>query len=209
MSKSDSKVVAIPTLNLQKVVVTLIGESPLIMHRFSEKAQRQIQDGQRGGPKVGKQPRDPNQDYENSIHYMPAGSLSKYGFPAVGFKAAAVRAAKGCDMSMTDARTAFHINCDLVPIFGEPRMRTDMVRLNGKGTDIRYRAEFVDWWTQFEVVVNTSVISVDQLLTIFMAAGFGCGVGEWRPEKSSTGSFGRFRIATEADVKRVQKSKAA
>ena len=41
--------------------------------------------------------------------------------------------------------------------------------------------------------VKKSKISVDQIHQLVAAAGYGCGIGEMRPEKTKFG-FGRFKI---------------
>jgi hypothetical protein len=95
-------------------------------------------------------------------------------------------------MVMTDARTAFHIEGDLLRINGEPRPREDMVRLQGNTADIRYRGEFVEWSIDLPITYNARIVSAEQIVAMLDAGGFGTGIGEWRPEKD--GQFGRFHV---------------
>jgi len=62
-------------------------------------------------------------------------------------------------------------------------MRTDRVTIGMGTTDIRYRAEFKEWSADVPIVFNEGVISLEQLVNLFKIAGFGVGVGEWRPER--------------------------
>jgi hypothetical protein len=39
---------------------------------------------------------------------------------------------------------------------------------------------------------NTSAISAEQVANLLNVAGFGVGIGEWRPERN--GSYGRFHV---------------
>jgi len=134
--------------------------------------------------------KDPEQDYLDSLYVHPEGG---YGFPAIAYKAAAIRGAKALGMTMTDMRSAFHVLGELVKIDGDPRPREDMVRI-GQGTaDIRYRAEFPAWSATLTVQYNARAVSAEQIAAMFDAAGFGTGIGEWRPEKD--GQFGRFHVA--------------
>ena len=176
------------------------GISPLISHKWSEKAKKEMLDKQMKKAQTTRQAKNPQAEFESSLYLLSNGKHPKgpYGFPAVAFKAAAVRAAKQLDgMNMTDARGLFYIEPDdgeLVQIHTPepPEMREDMVRLNGKSADIRYRGSFVNWSVTLNVRYNADVVSQEQLLNLFELAGFSCGVGEWRMEKG--GTFGTFTL---------------
>lgn len=98
---------------------------------------------------------------------------------------------------MTAARGAFHIQGELVEIVGEPKPREDMVRVGMGTADIRYRAEFSPWKVRLSLSYNAGALSPEQIVNLFNIAGFGVGVGEWRPEKD--GSYGRFHVAQEGE----------
>lgn len=193
---TSTQTVTIPSPDLRRIDIGLVGLSPLICHRFSEKSRKAMLDKQQKKASKGREAKDPHANYLASLYPLPDGS--GYGFPSVAFKAAAVRAGTDVGLKMTDLRRAFHIEGELVPIQGEPRMREDVVRLNGRTADLRYRGEFPEWRTVLPVVYNASVISEEQLLNLLQYAGFGVGCGEWRPEKS--GSFGMFRLADANDL---------
>jgi hypothetical protein len=72
--------------------------------------------------------------------------------------------------------------------------------------DIRYRAEYPTWHTKVVVRFNANVLSPEQILNLLNTGGFAVGVGEWRPEKD--GAYGMFHVATEADMKALNKPKA-
>lgn len=188
-TKEVNENIELRKLQLRNIGIQLEGLSPLIMHRWSEKARIQMLDKQMKKAKGAKLAKDPEEDFEQSIYRDAAGAPC---FPAVAFKAAAVDAAVAMDMKKTNLRQSFHITGEMVPIQGEPTMREDMVRI-GQGTaDIRYRAEFKKWSCVLPVVYNAALISAEQVLNLFEAAGFGIGVGEWRPQRD--GSFGMFRV---------------
>jgi hypothetical protein len=60
-----------------------------------------------------------------------------------------------------------------------------------------YRGEFPTWSATFEVRYNASVLFADQITNLFNVAGFGVGIGEWRPQKNC--SFGRFHVEVDAE----------
>ncbi len=182
-------VVDLPPPDLQTTELHLVGLSPLISHRWSDKAKRQMLDKQQKKASIGKEAKDPEHDYQESLYVHPAGG---YGFPTIAFKAAAVRAGTYADMKMTFLRGAFHVIGELAQIEGEPRMREDMVRLQSGVADIRYRAEFPEWETTLPIRWNGRAVTLNQLVNLFRIAGFSVGVGEWRPEKD--GSYGMFEV---------------
>lgn len=189
--------------NLVTVKFPIYGTSPLICHKWSEKAKKEMLDKQMKKAAKAKEAKNPDQDYEDSLYRTSDGG---YGFPAVAFKAAAVRAAKSVDIAMTDARQMFRVlaeDGDLVRIIGAPSRREDMVRLNGQTADIRFRGEFRDWEATLTVQYNADLISDEQLLNLFDLAGFSVGVGEWRPEKN--GMYGTFTLLRDAAAKKGSK----
>ncbi len=177
----------LPAPKIVSVNIHVEGVSSLICHRWTEKAKKQILDKHMKKAQKGHEVKNPQQDYEDSLYRTEDG----YGFPAVAFKAAAIRAGKQLGLVMADLRTWFHVSGELVEINGEPRMREDMVRVQ-QTTDIRYRGEFPEWSAAIPVLLDESKLSVEQLVNLFTGAGFGVGVGEWRPEKN--GDKGRFRV---------------
>jgi hypothetical protein len=101
---------------------------------------------------------------------------------------------------MTDMRTGFFVHGEysqkedreLVPINGELQMREDPVRNEGNKADIRYRGQVVSWDATLNITYNAAVVSFDYIVNMLNAAGFGVGVGDWRPERD--GIFGRFEV---------------
>lgn len=190
-SATPETVIELPRLELREIDITLVGDSPLICHKWSEKAKKAMLDKQMGKAAHAKEKKDPQRDYEESLYPHPGGG---FGFPVVAFKAAAVDACTHiANMTKVAARGAFHINGEYVKIEGEPNPREDMVRVGMGTADIRYRGEFKEWRTTFRVRYNARVITAEQLLNLFNVAGFAIGVGEWRPQKD--GSYGMFHVA--------------
>jgi hypothetical protein len=195
-TKIMKKSVEVMEFNINEVKIPIKGISPLIVHAWSEKVKREMADKQAGKAKNKKHDiRVPEEDYENAKHKSSQGWE---GFPAAGFKAAMVRGAKMTGLVMKDTQTGFFVKADceetqLVRIIAEPRMRTDMVRVGMGSADIRYRPEYVNWSAILTIEYNAGVISLDQIYQLVKAAGYGCGVGEMRPEKTKF-NYGRFDL---------------
>jgi hypothetical protein len=185
--------VNIAQIELATLGLVLIGDSPLITHRFSDKARKWMLDKQMKQPKQAREAKDPHADFLESMYPVP-GKKDTYGFPSIGFKSSAVDAAKMVNLFKTDTRGSFHINGDLVTILCPtgPKMREDTVRIGNGVTDLRYRAEFFPWSAEILLRYNKRALSADQIVNLFNTAGFAIGVGEWRPAKD--GSFGMYHV---------------
>ena len=156
--------------------------------------------------------RDPYAEVTAARYILPDG---RDGFPASGFKAAAVTACTSlADVTKVAARQAFgvagiamnskgaiegsFVRTALVALIARaPTMREDVVRLSGasRTAEMRYRPEYPDWGVVLDVVLNTQVISIGQLTSMFQAAGHGVGIGDYRPERD--GDCGTFEIVNE------------
>lgn len=208
MAKTKSEPVTaieLPQLKLLTLQLTLVGDSPLICHAWSTKAKKQMLDKQMKKAKQGKEAKDPEQDYKDSLYPHPEGG---FGFPAVAFKAAAVDACSHIEgVTKVEARGAFHIIGELVLIDGKPSPREDMVRVGMGTADIRYRGEFKQWRATVTVRYNGNVLSGEQIVNLFNTAGFAIGVGEWRPQRD--GSYGMFHVATQEEAASARKRRAA
>lgn len=197
----------IDRIGMETIEVPIIGLTPLIVHRWSEKARRQMLDAQQGKKRV-KEIRDPQADYLESFYRIATDDGEQYGFPTLAFKAATTGAARFYDkaVTMTNLRQMLFFRGvmtkadqqQLVPIVGEPHMREDVVRV-GMGTDLRYRGEFSEWSTTLTITYITSTLSRSSVLSLVDAGGMGVGVGEWRPEKK--GEFGTYAVDQSAEVK--------
>lgn len=196
--------VQIPQIEVRTLKLRLVGDSPLIVHAWSEKAKRQMLDKQMKKAKAAKEAKDPWADFVASLYWLDgvpkdatekAVAKGRFGFPCVAFKSAAVGACRFSEnVKMTEARGAFHVQGELAELVGEaPKMREDMVRVGMGTADVRFRGEFTNWSVVLDVAYNSAALSVDQIVNLFNIGGFGVGVGEWRPEKD--GSYGRFHVA--------------
>lgn len=216
------ELVAIKPIEMQEVNLTIVGDTPLIVHAWSEKAKKQMLDAQMGKAK-GKQrnKKSPAQDFIDSMYWLTNKPDStdaeseedklalfsravqdgaKFGFPVTALKQAAISASyrKGWTKDKMSLRGVFFIDGG----FGEfmeiksdpPVMREDMVKV-GKGTaDIRYRGEFRNWSASFTLKYDVNgQFDLSSIINMINAGGTVCGLGEWRVERD--GQFGMFHVA--------------
>lgn len=220
----STEVVEIRPIDMKTVEVTLVGDTPMIMHAWSEKAKRMMLEAQQGKAKGKKKPiKNPVDDFIQSMYWLtekptyPDDSSeeiceeafnkaiangAKFGFPVTAFKQAAISAAyrMGWVKNQMGLRGAFFIESeygDMVEIKSDtPIMREDMVKIAGGTADIRYRGEFRNWSATFKVKYNANgEFSLENIINIINAGGTICGVGEWRPERD--GQFGMYHVKAE------------
>lgn len=202
--------IELPPLDIQRIDIPIVGDSPLICHAWSKKAREEMLAKQmKKAAKTGRAAKDPWRDFCETLYWldgMPAAPTERdvqsgrFGFPAVAFKAAAITAVTTIgSITKVMARQCFHIVGEHVLILGgPPSMREDMVRVGMGTADIRHRAEFSPWAAILPVQFNAGVLSAEQVVNLFHAGGFGVGVGDWRPEKD--GVNGRFHVASPKEM---------
>jgi len=208
-TKKETSPIAIPTIDIRHFELTIIGDTPLIVHKFAEKAKRQMLEKQMKTAKSkGHDTKNPVEDFIESLYWLEGAPKeyteeafesaikagARFGFPSTAFKAAAVSAGyrTGVTKDKVSANGSFHIMPEFVEIIGTPHMREDMVRVGMGTADIRFRGEFSTWKAVLPVTYNASIYSLEQLVNLFNLGGFACGIGEWRPEKG--GNSGMFHV---------------
>lgn len=186
----------------ETLIVPILGITPLIVHRFSEKAKQQMLDNMQGR-KSPKKAKDPEAEYKAAFYRM---NDERPGMIAGAFKDATVGGARFYHaVKMTEIKSFLwflgEIGNDgrmMVPIDGEPNMREDVVRVARGGTDLRYRPQFLQWKTNLTVTYPVSALTRESVLALIDAGGMGVGVGEWRPEKG--GEFGTYCVDPDREV---------
>lgn len=210
VKKKDTEIlITIPGIETEDAQIHIVGQTPLICHAWSDEAIKKIYDKLAKKASNGKDAIAPMIEYAETLYWITgkpksyeemsendiykATQKGTFGFPGTAFKKAAVDAGyqTGVLDKKTTARNAFHVSVGMVEIIGKPNIREDMCRIQGKG-HIRYRAEFKNWHCYVPICYNIKVMSREQITNLFNIAGFGVGIGDWRPEKN--GTFGRFRV---------------
>lgn len=214
--KNEAAIIEIKPINIVTTTVRIAGDTPLIMHRWSEKAKRMILEKQMKKTKnSAKEAKNPIEDFIESIYWME-GKPSEYteeafdeacrngarfGFPVTAIKQATISSAyrNGITKDMASLRGAFFIAGEGSDLLAEvkgctPTMREDMVRVGMGVADIRFRGEFANWYMDLQVSYNANgAYTLDQIINLINVGGFSCGIGEWRPEKD--GNYGMYHVA--------------
>lgn len=192
--------------DIRSVDLILTGRpgSPLVIHQFTEKAKGEIRDKQAKKAKKAKEMREPATECEAAKYIDGQGRECA---PITAIKKAMVTAVTAMDnLKKVAIRQAIFVaptadvSSMLVPIeTPEGRaavgvMREDPVTI-GMGTrGLSYRPEYREWRLRVTVEYNTRLLSEGQLLSLAEQAGWGVGICEGRPEKTSALGWGRFTV---------------
>lgn len=217
------EIIEIRPIEVVRTTIRVVGDTPLIMHCWSEKAKRMMLEAQMGQSKGKKKPlKNPVDDFIQSMYWLTGkpeyaenataeecmaafqqaiANGATFGFPVTAFKQAAISAAYRLEWvkNQMGLRGAFFIEGDengMVQIKSDvPEMREDMVKVGMGTADIRYRGQFNHWSADLTISYNaTGAFSFENIINAINAGGYVCGVGEWRPEKD--GNYGQYHVAT-------------
>ena len=197
LTRLEDKILCIP----------IVGLTALIPHKWSEKAKRMMPGHPEGDAvKKAKGKREPEAEAEACLYKIG----KQLAMPATAFKAAMVGACRFFEQpSMVEAKQLIFVEGEgldqLVPIEGTKILREDMPRNANGNADLRYRYAVEGWSAVLRVRFCATRISAASIVALVDAGGRG-GVGDWRPSapKSSTGTFGTWRLDESAEVKEVK-----
>lgn len=200
-----SEVVKLDPIKVKTIQISIRGISPLISHQFSEKARKQMRDKKLGQKVKAREAADPEAELEAATYRLSDGS---FGVPATAIKNAITEAAhKDLGIPRTVLRRGLFIVADDTPSGGVPLvrirtperlMREDVVRVGMGSSDLRWRPEFPKWEIDLRIQYDTEWLQVETIVGLLQRAGFGIGIGEWRPERD--GDFGRFEIVKQQEA---------
>ncbi len=191
------------TVGIKKIDLILRGMpgTPLVVHAFAEKAKQEIRDKQQKKAKKAHEERNPLAECEAAKY---VDEIGRECAPITAIKKAIISAATAFDdITKVGLRQALFVSAksgpgQFVPIEnhdGSPAiglMREDAVTI-GKGIrGLTYRPEYKDWQLSVCIEYNPRIVSEEQLLALVDQAGWGVGICEGRPERTSSLGWGRF-----------------
>lgn len=207
--------IAIPDLELSTARFRLLGESAMIMHRFSQKAWQELFCPGEETNRAARQStlkHDPQAEYcgafyrnrdpaRPTLFHIPSGMVH-------GAIASAALDLPGVAKAKIERLTrVINVNIDF---YGVPQIYCAMVRNSGmtRTPDVRTRPIFPEWACEIEISFPRMLISERDLARLVSAAGRIIGIGDWRGEKG--GPFGSWvlpdRPEREAKFARIVKT---
>lgn len=206
-SSKDPKRIVISAPKFEVASVLIRGDTPLVLHKFSQKVQAKIRETQEAGSVARKGKQREARNFEDNFN--AARHLSQEGWdgiPASAFRNAMISACRTVGFKMTIAKMSVFCIADgfddegngLVKITkGSPSMDVRPGRNATGGIDLRSRPMWKPGW---EAVVkfrwDSAQFSGEDILNLLMRAGLQVGVGEGRADsKMSAGvGWGHFSV---------------
>ena len=222
-TKTAQEIIEIKPVERLSAEITIVGDTPLIVHAWSEKAKKEILDAQQGKSKGKKKEyRNPAAEFIRSMYWLDGmpeipetakeeecekifldgiKKGARFGFPAVALKKATTSAAyrQGYMKDKVSANGTFWLfgldNPEYLEIISDPpEMREDMVKIGMGTADLRYRGVFNNWKATCRIeYLKDGILSLENIVNMINLGGFSCGLGEWRTEKG--GMHGTFHVA--------------
>ena len=196
--------------NLQTAIFSVVGESPYVQHKYSQKARRQIMATQQAGSqsqsRKKREPRDFDAEYKAAMHISEDGWT---GIPAPSFRNAMISACRLVNFKMVYAKLSVFVVADgfdgddgtpLVKIIGEPEKHEASVRLESGVCSVITRPMWRRWSCELKVTWDLDQFSLNDVSNLLQRAGQQVGIGEGRngsPNSNGIG-WGSFRVATDA-----------
>lgn len=208
---------------MQRGVVTffILGESPMIMNRMTEKARQELiwpKGKKNQAQKEASLKHDPVAEYRSSIYQnRDEKAVTRVQLPTRSIAAAMSAAAidiPGATRAEIERLTLVTDPEGIrpvldIPLYGIPQLHMGIVRQSGidHTPDIRTRAIFPEWACMVHIRLMKPRLTEKAVSYLLAAAGEINGIGDDRSQKG--GSMGAFSLVSKDDPRFVQLQKMA
>ena len=195
-----NKPIAITAPDFRVIQLDLEGTAPLVINKFSAKAQEKMKLTQEAGSTSRSRSAKEAKDFE--ALYNGARHISSEGWDgihAASFRNAAISACRACGFKMTHAKLALFVEADgfdaddktpLVQITGEPEMVISPCR-NATGViDLRPRPTYFPWFATLRIRYDAGMLTETDVVNLIARVGLQVGVGEGRPDSKASAGLG-------------------
>ena len=182
------------------IAVEIKGVTPMLQHRFGEQSEVGIGKNTR---RVNIQAEEPRTVAERAVYRDKEGCIY---FPSAAIlrllrEAGGAHKQKGSRKSLKYiVPAAVRILSEALPLYNGDGSRLRDFEVDSrpvtipatKGRVMRHRPRFDCWSSRFELVIDTDVLSDDDVQAMLVEGGQQIGLGDYRPEKG--GPFGCFTV---------------
>lgn len=212
----ESGEIVIQTVDKGVFECFILGTSPLIMNRMSQKVWFELlapKGKKNATEKASSLKHDPIKEFRDSPYRMPDPKApTLLAILPTAFKRAMGTAA----LDTPGAKKAqigrlVYVEGELLPVYGVPKVFMAITRSAdmNRTPDVRTRAILPEWACKLRILFTKPILRETSIANLLAAAGFQSGVGDWRQEKGS-GSYGSFKLvsADDKDYKRIVATQA-
>ena len=199
--------VTIAEPNFQIGVFQIVGASPYVQEKFSQKARDQMKAKQEAGSTAKKGSKREAKDFQECFEQAQyKDEKGRNGIPAGAIRSAMISACRLCGFQMTRAKLALLVLADtndasdgipLIFINGKPEYFEQPLKNETGVADIRVRPMWREWSAEVRIQFDADVLTIQDVANLLMRAGMQVGIGAGRPDsRKSTGvGWGLFNIA--------------
>ena len=199
-TKSTEQIVEFTQLKQRQIQLCVIGKSPLVCNRMSEKAKGELllpKGRKTTAEKAGSLKHEPLKEFRNSpyLNRDPEGatyiemlySMIKKGMMTGALETPGARKAQ--------IGRLVYVENDRIPIFGIPKIYLDIVRSAdmNRTPDVRSRAIIPEWATILHIRYVSPTLNDQMIVNLVNAAGMVSGLGDGRIEKGAK-NYGAYEI---------------
>lgn len=200
MPATKTAEITVPRIAMKDATIRIRGTTGLVCNRLANKARMELllpakkkSPAQRGASLK----HNPVEEFRSSMTIRHGLNPHTQVFlPAPAFKAALATAALVIPgVTKSDIFRLVFLPDDLIPVYGVPRLRCDIVRQAGmnRTPDVRTRAYFPEWYSEIRLQYATPNLTATGIMTLAANAGIAVGLGDFRQEKGR-GSYGCFEV---------------
>lgn len=204
--ESKTVQVAIKAPDIRIAQFNIVGTSPYVQNKFSEKAKMMIKATQEGGntskSKKVREPKDFSKVYREAMHLTAKG---KAGVPAAAFRSGMISACRLVGYKMTIAKMSVFIVPDdfdaddgtpLVHINGDVQPHLGHARNDNGSCDLRCRPMWKEWSITLNVQYDADQFTQQDVANLLSRVGIQVGIGEGRHDSRDCAGigWGTFRI---------------
>jgi hypothetical protein len=201
VSESSDRNLTIKAPNFQTAEFHIIGNAPLVVHRFSTKTKGMMKDKMETG-KASSSKKNREAKATDEL-YMEARYISKEGWD--GFHASAIRNAmiSACRLvgfKMTLAKLSVFVLADgwdkaepqipLIRIIGKPVKQEDMARVQTGQPYVTVRAAYHDWQAKVRIRWDADQFTLADVANLMSRVGAQVGICEGRPDSKNSAGMG-------------------
>lgn len=203
-NSTDTTEIEVVAVKQESARVWIVGTSPIILNRMSEKAQREIllPKKKSNAEKQSTLKHNPFQEFAAAPYTNPDATADTYlQILSTSVKNAMRGAALDMpgDVSKAAITRLCYVEGEKINLYGVPKLFMSIVRQSGmnRTPDVRTRAIVPQWAAEVTINYASPMLKLPSVLNLLSAGGMTQGLGDWRVEKN--GSYGTYRVANKDD----------